>query len=149
EGTRYLRWLELRLHGDRPLILSAAASPTNDQIHVGLTNADLQTESGAIPRNSIYIDRLISLRTPHLVESLTIESYHDRPCQVTIEIIFAADFRDVFEVRGMHRARRGQFLGEEREDGHVRLGYRGLDDVVRVCDLCFDPPPLMVASNRA
>src|SRR5947208_1582816 len=26
EGTRHLRWLELRLHGDRPLILSAAAA---------------------------------------------------------------------------------------------------------------------------
>ena len=91
EGTRHLRWLELRLHGDRPLILSAEASPSNDRILIGLANADLQTETGTIPRNTIYIDRLISLRAPHLVEALTVSSYHDRPCEVTLEVIFAAD----------------------------------------------------------
>ena len=150
EGTRYLRWLELRLHGSRPLILSAAASPTNDQILVGLTNADFHAEAAeAVPRNTIYIDRLISLRAPHLVQSLTVSSYHDRPCEVTLEILFAADFRDVFEVRGMQRAQRGQLLPEVRDGGRVRLAYRGLDGVVRVSDLQFEPPPMVVAANRA
>jgi glycogen debranching enzyme len=149
EGTRHLRWLELRLEGDRPLILSAEASPANDRILIGLANPDLHAATGAIPRNTIYIDRLISLRAPHLVQALTIASYHDRPCEVTLEIIFASDFRDVFEVRGMHRARRGEMLPEQRDDGRVRLSYRGLDDVVRYTDVRFDPPPLMVAANRA
>src|SRR5713226_3948578 len=65
EGTRHLRWFELRLFGDRPLILSAEASPSNDRILVGLTNADIQSESDAIPCNTIYIDGLLSLRAPH------------------------------------------------------------------------------------
>jgi glycogen debranching enzyme len=149
EGTRHLRWLELRLLGDRPLILGAEASPSNDRILVALTNADIHTEGDTIPCNTIYIDRLISLRAPHLVEALTISSYHHRPCEVTLEIIFAADFRDVFEVRGMHRPRRGDLLPEQRDDGRVRLSYRGLDDIVRFTDVRFEPPPLMVASNRA
>ena len=151
EGTRHLRWLELRLHGHRPLILGAEAAPANDQILIGLTNPDLQVGEGgdAIPRNSIYIDRLISLRAPHLVESITVSSFHDRPCDVTLEVIFAADFRDVFEVRGMHRPQRGTLFPEEREGGRVRLAYRGLDDILRVSLLRFDPPPMMIASNRA
>src|SRR5207247_1848675 len=70
EGTRHLRWLELRLHGDRPLILSAAATPANDRILVGLTNADITVADEVIPCNSIYIERLISLRAPHLVQAL-------------------------------------------------------------------------------
>jgi glycogen debranching enzyme len=149
EGTRHLRWFELRLFGDRPLILSAEASPSNDRILVGLTNADIQNGTDTIPCNTIYIDRLLSLRAPHLVQALTVSSYHHQPCEVTLEILFAADFRDVFEVRGMHRARRGELLPEQREDGRVRLSYRGLDDIVRFTDVRFDPPPLMVASNRA
>jgi glycogen debranching enzyme len=149
EGTRHLRWLELRLVGDRPLILGAEASPSNDRILVGLTNPDIETHGEKIPSNTIYIDRLISLSAPHLVEALTVSSYHHRPCEVTLEVIFAADFRDVFEVRGMQRPRRGDLLAEQREEGRVRLAYRGLDGIVRFTDVRFDPPPLLVASHRA
>ena len=150
EGTRHLRWLELRLHGIRPLILSAAAAPANDQILVGLTNADFEVQDGErIPRNTIYIDRLISVQAPHLVQSLSVSSYYDRDCEVGLEILFAADFRDVFEVRGMQRAQRGHMLPEVRERDRVRLAYRGLDAVMRVSELRFEPPPLMIAANRA
>ena len=149
EGTRHLRWLELRLLGDRPLLLSAEASPTNDRILVALTNADVRTDTDVIPPNTLFIDRLISLRAPHLLESFTVTSYHHRPCDVTLEVIFAADFRDVFEVRGMHRPARGELLPEVREEGKVRLSYRGLDEVVRVTDVRFDPPPRLVAERRA
>ena len=41
EGTRHLRWLELRLNGGRPVLLGAEISPDNDQISIALTNADL------------------------------------------------------------------------------------------------------------
>jgi glycogen debranching enzyme len=149
EGTRHLRWFELRLAGHRPLILSAQASPSNDRILVGLTNPTLEAGDDTIPSNTIYIDRLISLSAPHLVEALTVSSYHHRPCEVALEVIFAADFRDVFEVRGMHRPQRGHLLPEERDEGRIRLAYRGLDDVVRFTDVRFDPPPALVASNRA
>ena len=149
EGTRHLRWLELRLQGDRPLILSAEATASNDRILIGLANADLQAGGAIVPRNTIYIDRLITLRAPHLVQALTVSSYHDQPCELTLELIFAADFLDVFEVRGMHRARSGELLPEQRDEGHVRLAYRGLDDVMRYTDVRFDPAPLMVASHRA
>ena len=149
EGTRYLRWLELRLQGDRPLILSAQAAATNEQIMIGLTNAEVSTDAGMIPRNTIYIDRIVSVQAPHLAQSFVITSYHDRPCELAFELIVAADFRDVFEVRGMHRAQRGELLPELREGGHLRLAYRGLDHVVRVTDVRFEPAPVAIASHRA
>src|SRR2546427_7199826 len=40
-GTRHLRWLEVRLHGESPLLLGADTAPDNDQILVTLTNADV------------------------------------------------------------------------------------------------------------
>ncbi len=149
EGTRHLRWLELRLNGGRPLLLGAEISPDNDQISIALTNADLTAGELTVPRNTLFIDRVLSVYDAHVLESLTFVSFHDAPCSVTVEIIFSADFHDVFEVRGMHRPQRGRMLGEERHDGVIRLRYQGLDGVERVTELLFDPPPTLVASHRA
>jgi glycogen debranching enzyme len=149
EGTRHLRWLELRLNGGRPLLLGAEISPDNDQISIALTNADLADGELTVPRNTLFIDRVLSLYDAHLLESLTFVSFHDAPCSLTVEVIFSADFHDVFEVRGMQRPQRGRMLGEEQQDGVVRLRYVGLDGVERVTELLFDPPPTLVASHRA
>src|SRR5687767_10701174 len=83
-GTRHLRWLEMRLNGARPLGLSAEVSPENDQILVGLTNADFHAGDDTVPRNTIYIDRLLSIAGPHLTHAFTIWSYHDAPCELTL-----------------------------------------------------------------
>src|SRR5215470_44051 len=152
-GTRHLRWLELRVNGESPLLLGADTSAENDQILVALTNADVLAPDSVsdvlVPRNTIYFDRRLTVYDPHLLESITITSFHAARCLLTIEVIFTADFRDVFEVRGTHRPERGQQLGDERGDGRVRLRYRGLDDVERTTALTFDPPPALVASSRA
>jgi glycogen debranching enzyme len=149
EVTRHLRWLELRLNGVRPLLLGAEISPDNDQISIALTNADLRDGEVTVPGNTLFVDRVLSLYDAHLLESLTFASFHDTPCSIGVELIFGADFHDVFEVRGMQRERRGQLLGEERHDGHVRIRYQGLDGVERTTEILFDPPPTLVAAHRA
>ena len=148
EGTRHLRWLEIRLNGERPLLLTSDVSPDNDHIRIGLANADIHAPH-YVPRNTVYLERVLSLDTAHLLQALTIESFHDTPCDLTLELIFSADFRDVFEVRGTPRAERGVLLGEERDDGHVRIRYRGLDGIVRSTAIAFDPAPDVVAAHRA
>ena len=153
-GTRHLRWLEVRLNGESPLLLGADTGPDNDQILVTLTNADVHAPAASaggviVPRNTIYLDRRLTLYDPHLLESITVTSFHAARWELLLELIFAADFRDVFEVRGTQRAERGQLLAEEREAGRVRLRYRGRDAVDRVTTLTFDPPPELVASSRA
>jgi glycogen debranching enzyme len=149
EGTRHLRWLEVRLNGVRPLLLGAEISPDNDQIAIALTNADLRAGEVTVPRNTLFVDRVLSLYDAHLLESLTFASFHDTPCSIGVELIFGADFHDVFEVRGMQREHRGRLLGEERHDGNVRIRYQGLDGVERTTDILFDPPPTLVATHRA
>jgi glycogen debranching enzyme len=152
-GTRYLRWLELRLNGERPLLLHAEISADNDRLMVALTNADIPAgPSGPerpVPRNTIHVDRHLMVYESHLLQTITLSSYHEEPCELTLEVLFSADFRDVFEVRGMQRRERGRPLGEEREAGVVRIRYRGVDGVVRTTTLAFDPPPQTIASSRA
>jgi glycogen debranching enzyme len=148
EGTRHLRWLEVRLNGERPLLLTSDVSPENDEIRIGLANADID-QPCVVPRNTVYLQRLLSLDRAHFLQSFTIESFHDAPCELLLELIFSADFRDVFEVRGTSRPERGQLLGEERQDAAVRIRYHGRDDVVRSTTIAFDPRPDMIASHRA
>jgi glycogen debranching enzyme len=145
EGTRHLRWLELRLDGAHPFLLNAEASPENDTLTVALTNGHV----GALPMNTLHVHRTLRLDPDALHQSLAITSYHDTAAAVQVELIFAADFKDVFEVRGMRRPARGQLLGEEHAPGAVRLAYRGLDGVVRETELGFDPAPTVIAAHRA
>jgi glycogen debranching enzyme len=149
DGTRHLNWLEARVHGQRPLRLSAEVAPENDEIRIALTNADIATDEVAIPRNIIYVGRLIRVDSTALRQSFTIVSHHEAPCRLVFEVMFAADFRDVFEVRGMHRAARGEMLPEECSADAVTLRYRGLDHVVRATRIAFSPEPDLVVANRA
>ena len=51
--------------------------------------------------------------------------------ETSLALHFAADFADIFEVRGMKRQARGEDLPPEVTGDRVVLGYRGLDGVVR------------------
>jgi glycogen debranching enzyme len=150
-GTRYLRWLELRLDGASPLLLGAQIAPDNDRILVALTNAGVTAgdEGSALPPNTLHLDRHLTLDEGRFLQSVAVASFHDVPVEASLEIIFSADFRDVFEVRGTARAQRGQILAEEREPSRVCIRYRGVDGVVRTATLHFSPRPLMVAASRA
>ena len=50
-----------------------------------------------------------------------------RAIATTVEVALAADFADVFEVRGVARRTRGRVLPPEREADRVRLAYAGED----------------------
>src|SRR5690606_27619067 len=61
--------------------------------------------------------------------------------EVALGLRFSADFKDIFEIRGMARERRGHVLDPEAQEGAIILGYEGLDQIVRRSRLEFDPVP--------
>jgi glycogen debranching enzyme len=61
--------------------------------------------------------------------------------EVPLSITFNADFADIFEVRGMHRDRKGRRLPDRVEKDSVVLAYEGLDRVVRRTYIQCDPLP--------
>ena len=69
-------------------------------------------------------------------------------CVSTIQ--FAADFADLFEVRGMVRetTRRGR-MSPKSGTGRSTLSYTGLDDRRRSTTLRFDPAPGALSVNQA
>jgi glycogen debranching enzyme len=66
-----------------------------------------------------------------------------------IELRFAADFADLFEVRGYKRSRRGQLQAPALEPLAVTLGYLGLDSVLRQTQLRFSVRPDRLTGETA
>jgi glycogen debranching enzyme len=149
-GTRYLRSLELAVHGQRPLHLNAAVSNDGRQVAVDLTNPDLcHGEIVVLKGRTVRLARRLVLAPSELAQLVTVESFSPDPHELLLTWHYVVDFADVFEVRGMIRERRGVLLPPVVESGAVRLCYRGLDGVVRVTSLRFDPPPEKLAAGFA
>ncbi|HET9514688.1 MAG TPA: amylo-alpha-1,6-glucosidase [Gemmatimonadales bacterium] len=151
QGTRHLSRLELRLGQTRPLLLSSTISEANDTLAVDLTNPDLNGESGglALQHGVVHLLRSKFLWQGTCYERLVLANYGLAPVALSLTLNFAADFVDIFEVRGTHRQRRGQYLEPELEDGVCVLGYQGLDGVIRRTRLEFHPRPAQLDASVA
>jgi glycogen debranching enzyme len=150
KDTRFLSHLELLINGTRPLLLCSAIKDNNLNYYVDLTNPDFFDRGGiALARDTIHIARTMYLHDGALRERLAIINYGDRIARLTLSFTFGADFADIFEVRGVARARRGSSWSELVGGASVLLSYRGLDGVLRKTALSFDPMPALLKDGFA
>jgi glycogen debranching enzyme len=149
-GTRFLRSLELAVHGQRPLSLHAAVASDGHQVAVDLTNPDLcHGEIVVLRGRTLHLARRLVLTPSGLDQVLTVESFSPDPHELVVTWRYASDFADVFEVRGMVRERRGDLLPPRVDGTAARLAYRGLDGVERATTLSFAPRPEKVTASFA
>lgn len=149
--TRYLSHLDLTIAGERPILLSSVVRDDNASLTCDLTNPDLEGPDGRIllEHDLVHIRRSLFLHEATAFERIAVRSFADRHLSLELCLRFAADFADLFEVRGEKRARRGSFHPADIGSGAVRLGYRGLDGVERAVRLRFEPAPTTLAVDRA
>jgi glycogen debranching enzyme len=150
-GTRHLSTLALRIGRDRPLLLSSRASATNELFGADLTNPDVVDDEHRVvlPRDLVHIFRSRFLSDGHCHERLRLVNYSGGRVSLSLEYAFAADFADIFEVRGAVRPRRGALLPPQIGRDGVEVAYKGLDDVVRRTRLSWDPDPDALAEAAA
>ena len=148
-GTRFLSHFRLRIAGKKPLFLSSMVKEDNDLLVVDSANPDFEVNGHFVKGDSIHIfqscfiwDRCCYLR-------LRFSNYSLEPIGFPATLDYAADFADIFEVRGSRRNARGLMLQPVVEDGEAVIGYRGLDDVGRFTRLRFDPRPDWTTDRRA
>ncbi|PYM80210.1 MAG: amylo-alpha-1,6-glucosidase [Candidatus Rokuibacteriota bacterium] len=140
--TRFLSLLELRLHGLRGIALNAGVSENALEAAIDLTNPDMPLRPHVVlPGRSMRLARRLTIYGQQLYHWMAVESFVHEPHDLVLTLSFTADFVDVFEVRGHPRPRRGTMLPAQVDERVVRLGYRGLDGLMRTCTLAFDPPP--------
>jgi glycogen debranching enzyme len=148
--TRFLSHLELSLNGEHPLLLGSNVRDDNTLLAVDLTNPDFYT-GGQITllRDIVHIARTIFLWNGTAYQRLALRNHGDRSLVLVLSLQFGNDFADLFEVRGMRRARRGVASQKVIAADQVLLNYQGLDGALRRTRLTFDPPPSEIAATSA
>ncbi len=142
DGTRFLSMFSIELNGHRPFVLSSTVREENDQLVVSMTNPDLSREGRvSLPLGSIHLvaRSLLWQRTWHQQIVVTNHALEELP--VWVRLRFAADYADIYQVRGMPRRLRGIDLAAEVSRRRVVLACRGLDDGVRRTVIEVDPVP--------
>lgn len=140
--TRYLSQLDLRLNDQQPLLLSSTVHDDNAVCAVDLTNPDFYVNDVlTLPRDTVHVQRLKFIWEGTCFERLAVRSYHSQPIKIDLTLRFAADFADLFEVRGQKRERRGESSPSVLSPRAVVLRYVGLDAVARTTTLRFNPAP--------
>src|SRR5207302_10191752 len=111
DGTRYLSRLELRLNGHRPLLLSSRTREDNNVFGADLTNPDTIVNGEVIlPRDVVHVFRSRFVWSGACRERIRLMNYGRERITIAASFEFAADFVDIFEVRGSHRDRHGALL---------------------------------------
>ncbi len=151
EGTRYLSFLEIRINGERPLLLASAITEDNDLLMVDLTNHDImEGDRVKWAKGNLHIHRIKMVRSGQYQEVLQIRNFSQQAMEFELSIEMDGDFKDIFELRGMSRQRRGDLLGTQLlEDYIVQQTYKGLDGVYRSALHQFTPAPDSIEAKRS
>lgn len=149
EGTRHLSESLLRLWDARPLPLSSTIETNNFLFSAHLTNLDVSLlDRVVIPRGTFHLQRSKFLWDDVCYEELAFVNYGPSPLRVPFSITFGADFADIFEVRGMHRQKKGRRLEDRVERDSVLLSYEGLDKEIRQTRIQCDPAPRLISASE-
>ena len=141
--TRLLSRFNLTVGGKSPSLLSSGLSEDNVYFRANVTNRPLP-ELGGQQRTRegvIHIERTRLLWDSRLYEQLTLTNYGDQEVHAPLRFGFAADFADIFEVRGHARQSRGRLLPPRIDAASVTFMYEGRDGVLRSCVIAFSHPP--------
>jgi glycogen debranching enzyme len=149
EGTRFLSRLALKLNRHRPLLLNSTLRKDNSIFAVDLSNPDFHRGGElVIPKGTLHLFRGTLLWDGTCHQHLRISQHGLEEVEVSLALEFAADYLDIFEVRGFTRARRGENIPAQVRGSQVMLSYRGLDSVTRTTRIACDPAPDEMSESR-
>jgi glycogen debranching enzyme len=139
--TRFLSDYMLTVDGRQPLLLSTSADRPYAS-HIDLANQDLTAPDGSVTavQGTINIRRTRVIKD-RLYERIRVKNYNASAVSMRVELTFASDFADIFEVRGLKRGQRGKLALPKADGPTAVLAYLGQDNVFRETRISFDPEP--------
>lgn len=144
EDTRHLSELMVHLWETRPLLLSSTVETSNFLFTGDLANLDVSRgDAVVIPRGTLHLLRSRFLWKNTCYEEFVFVNHGLSDLFVPFRITFDADFADIFEVRGMHRQRKGMRRPAKLEAESVLLAYEGLDGVERRTLIRWETAPTL------
>ena len=146
---RHMSFWRMTICGTQPMMLGSTIDDRVDALIVDTTNTGLTNRKGErIAADLLHFGRIKFLYEGNAFERLAVRNFDDRPHSFTIELTIGADFRDMFEVRGAKRDRRGIRQSPRCTDDGVEYSYVGLDDVTRTTAIAFEPRPDILEPHR-
>ncbi len=141
QDTRFLSHLEFRIDGHRAVVLSSSTEKTfSSQIELTTGNITLR-DSFDLPENTVHIRREQLLSADVFFDRFTFENFNQSAVEFTVELLFDADFVDVFQVRGVARSIQGQYYQPITTESSISFFYRGRDNVLRKTQVEMSPKP--------
>jgi glycogen debranching enzyme len=149
QDTRHLSGLEFLIDGQRPLLLSSAVENDNVVLTVDLSNPDIyENDKIILPREILHVRRSKFLWDGACYERFAIHNFDADPQRCWLTFNFQADFRDLFEIRGIQRPRRGTTTIRV-DESTLTFRYQGLDDIERRTEIHLDPRPDRLSESQA
>jgi len=150
DDTRILSRWEVTLGDKAPTLLSGAISQDNVYFTSHGLNRAIPAPSGPVaPPGVVHLERKRFLWGERLYERIRLTNYSPDVMGLPLVFRYAADFHDMFEVRGARRRARGKVFPPEIDESSVRFGYEGLDGVARASVLAFSEPPVSLCEDQA
>jgi glycogen debranching enzyme len=142
--TRYLSEIRFEVGSAPPVALSYAA--VDDRAIVDSTNASLPREAlPPVPQQSLSISRELMIASGRLYYLVRVLNFLRETVTTSVSLALAADFADIFEVRGgPRRDARGRALAPKQLERGLVLAYVGEDEVFREAVIELDPQPARV-----
>ena len=139
------------LIGDRhPTRLSSTLSADNSTFTFHGTNRAIPPTGGrSTPRGALHVERRRVMRGERMYERVRCTNFGLDQVMLPLAFEYEADFRDMFEVRGLRRPARGELLAARPQGREIMFAYDGLDGVRRASSLVFSEPPWRMSDNRA
>jgi glycogen debranching enzyme len=149
--TRYLSHFQLTVEGQRPMLLSSTVRDDNAVLSCDLTNPEIDAtgEGRQLSQDLLHIRRTRFVWNARVFERIAVNNFDTGPRRVRLQLVFSADFSDIFEVRGTKRKRRGSLHEPAVEQESIVLAYTGLDKQRRETRLQFEPAPNKLEANCA
>jgi glycogen debranching enzyme len=96
----------------------------------------------------VHLERSKFLWQDVSYEEFKIVHYALEPLVIPLRFTLAADFADIFEVRGTQRQKRGRRLPDEIRDDVLVLSYLGLDGALRQTHIKCHPKPKQISGSE-
>lgn len=145
---RFLSRWQLTINRRRPLLLASSLDDDNAKLTVSMSNPDMEDDDEPFRKDTISIVRSTFLWNCACFERIEVRNFDLRPRSFSLELVFAADFMDLFEVRGLTRPSRGK-IAAHADGASARFDYDGLDGIKRATRIVFDPAPASLTNTRA
>src|ERR1700739_1420298 len=108
-------------------LLIGNARPSKPSFTFHGSNHDLPPGGGrATPRGVIHLERRRCLHRGRMFERVRLTNFGLDEVMAPVSFVYGADFRDMFEVRGLRRPARGKIREPEITGRCVIFGYDGL-----------------------